>query len=426
MRLSFFIIIVFTLTCSTLLSGEEILLKLNKKEVDTGSKIERFFSLFTDPPVVTKIEGPSKVKVLIRKIIDKKNPLTKLPVTVTISLDAKKVKEITLNDREGSAVIKDATRFNAGPEKNISFNIPEGEHQLRVSVTRSAIKGVLIRIEKISSNKQLVVNAPQPPAEKGNEKDNFIPPIIPPLAPLVQSSDQKPAGEAKPIISSADVKKGEKLARTKETISAKKSAPVLTKKERPQTDKTPFTKRTAAIQKKAFGDIVILSLKGGMILPLEYGNPGGYGEFSTSFNIYKGILIGASISSYNINRDYIINDPNTGNSILKYHLHGVPLSGFIGYRYQMQNILTKLEVGSGVNMTDIDIRREYTSEKIDTINSYIFNLSSELSYITRYGSLGAGMKYLYSNASNMDKKAGFVKNINTGGLIFTIGYHYGF
>lgn len=413
--------------------GEEIALKLNQKEVDISGKVEKFYSLFPDPPLEIKINGLSKLKFIARKIIDKKNPLTKLPVTVTIHLDNNKIKEILLNDRDGTAVIKDATMFNAGEENSVEFDVPSGEHTLKISTTKSAIKGLLIRLEKIGEEKLASGKTPAPPVEKKEEKE-FVPPIIPPLVPLVPPAEgapvptqpkEEPKAQAvggtpppqpqKPIEAE---KKGVEEKPVAETSIPKK--PEVKSLEPVQTVEKPIKKE------RGFGDIVLFSLKGGVFLPLDFGNPGGYGEFSTSFNLYKGLLIGASLASYNSNRDYIVNDPYTGNFVLKYHLHAVPLSGFIGYKYQMKEIFTKFEINSGVNMVDIDIRRKYASEKADTINSFMLGFSAELSYILKYGSIGMGVRYIYSISNNIEKDNGFVKDLNSGGVIITAGYHYGF
>ncbi len=405
-------------------SGEELILKLNQKEVDISGKIEKFYSLFADPPLELKVSGPSKFVIITRKIIDKKNPLTKLPVTLTVNLDDNKVREILLNDRDGSAVIKDATMFNAGQENRVEFSVPEGEHTIKINVTKSAIKGLLIRIEKVSEEKTAVVS---PPAQDEKEKDKeFIPPLIPPLLPLVPptekqdiSSTTTPPG---PQESTSPVE--EKKA-TPPQITTAQQAPkhtIAVDKTTTSTTSEPTTQKTSE-----FGNIVIFSVKGGTILPLEYGNPGGYGEFSTSFKIYKNLIAGTSIASYNINRDYIINDINTGNDILKYHLHGVPISIFLGYKHQMHNILTRFELGSGINMVDLDIRRKNTSDSTDTINSFQINAAAEICYIfKKYGSTGMGLKYIHSISDNIDKDNGFAENINSGGLVLTIGYYYGF
>ncbi|MCX7957529.1 MAG: hypothetical protein N3B13_00585 [Deltaproteobacteria bacterium] len=422
MRLSGILIIVLLFILPSLTYGEEIPLKLNQKEVDIGGKSEKFYSLFPDPPAEIKIQGPSKIKIFARKIVDKKNPLTKLPVTLTVSLNNNKVKEIMLNDREGTAVIKDAAMFNAGAENIFEIDIPQGEQILTVSVTKSAIKGLLIRIEKKTEEKTAAVPSPLPAEEKKADKE-FVPPIIPPLAPLVSPEEKKPVAETKSLQPQPESKHQEA---TKKETREKPVTPPVPVQTATGTTEMPVTTEKQTKQKRDFGDIVILSIKGGTILPFEYGNPGGYGEFSTSFSIYRGIIAGVSIASYNINRDYIINDPNTGNAILKYHLHGVPISGFIGYKYQMQSVFAKFELGSGVNMVDLDIRRKHTPEKTDTINSVQINSSAELSYILKYGSAGMGIRYLYSISDNKDSENGFAENINSGGLIITVGYHYGF
>lgn len=420
MRLSVILVMALLISYSVTIFAEDIPLKLNQKDVDISGKLEKFFVLFSEPPLDVKLTGPAKLNIIVRKIIDKKNPLTKLPVNVTVNLDNKKVKDITLNDREGSAVIKDATMFNAGGENIISVDVAEGEHTLQIVVSKSGIKGILIKVEKMMSEKPVVVAKTPEGMKKEEKKDEFIPPIIPPLVPLVPPQEKK-AEVAPPIKPERSTPSAEKKEEKKE----EKAVALTERKETPVVEKAVESK-VSTPSKRGFGDIVILSIKGGTILPLQYGNPGGYGEFSTSFHIYRGFQLGVSLSSYNINRDYLINDPMTGNSILKYHLHAVPISGFFGYKYQMQNIIAQFELGAGINMIDVDLRREFTSENVDTINSFQMNLASDMSYITKYGAFGAGIKYLYSNASNFDKTNGFIKDINAGGLIITIGYHYGF
>ena len=416
MHLSKILIIGFIIFLSTNLYSEDILLKLNQKDVDISGKLEKFFVLFPDPPADVKVSGPSKINIIVRKIIDKKNPLTKLPVNISVSIDQKKIKEITLNDREGSAVIKDATMFNAGSENIISIDVPEGEHSLQITTSRSAIKGLLIRVQKVSLEKTAVAQPPTVDKKEGKQ-DELTPPIIPPLLPLVPPQE-KTAEVAPPPRSEIAKPSQEERKENQRSPVEKKESLVITEKVS-KGDKT-----TSPV--KEFGDIVVLSIKGGTVLPLQFGNPGGYGEFSTSFNVYKGFQIGLSIASYNTNRDYLINDPMTGNSILKYHLHAVPISASLGYKYQMKDILVRFELASGVNMIDIDLRREYASKQLDTINSFQMNLASDMSYITGFGSIGIGIKYLYSNADNFDQTNGFVKNINAGGLIISAGYNYGF
>ncbi|MCX7944111.1 MAG: hypothetical protein N2746_06345 [Deltaproteobacteria bacterium] len=400
---------------------------MNQKDVEISGKVEKYYSLFSDPPLEIKVKGPSKFKIFLRKVVDRKNPLTKLPVTVTIILNTEKIKEIMLNDRDGTAIIKDATMFNAGAENSHELDIPEGEHSLKVTVSKSAIKGVLIRIEKLSEEKQTLAMTDTVDKVKKEEKE-FIPPIIPPLEPLVPSPEtkkeiteiKKPSDQTKP---QETFPKG---ALPKEETSTKATpqsiSPTMTTADKMQTHKKEMVEQ----KKKSFGEIVILSIEVGAILPLEYGNPGGYGEFSSSLNIYKGFSIGGSIASYNINRDYIVNDPNIGNDILKFHLHGVPISGFIGYKYQLKNIIAKFKLGSGINAVDIDIRRNNTPKRSDTINSFQMNTSAELSYILKYGAVGMGLKYLHTISDNMGEESGFAKNIKSGGVIITIGYNYGF
>jgi len=422
----------------SLLYGGELSLRLNQKDVDISGKSEKFYVLFSEPVIDSKVSGPSKYKITIRKIIDRKNPLTKLPVTFTLNLDGKKVKEITINDRDGSAVIKDATMFAAGNPSTIDVDVPSGEHTLQFVVSKSAIKGLLLRVETEEAKAKEeppVKMAGQAQKQETPKEKEFVPPIIPPLEPLVTPKpgkvDVTPAPPAQKVEAQVE-KKEEKIEQQQKAEQIPKPAiketPKEVKPEPVQEKISPpaVTSRTDEGKKGSFGDIVIFSAKGGVILPLVYGNPGGYGEFSTAFNLYRGVFIGASIASFNINRDYLVNDAFTGNSIAKYHLHGVPISGLIGYKYQMQNILTRLDIGLGVNMSDIDVRREHTATNLDTINSLQVNFGGEISYITKFGSAGLGLRYMYSNANNIEGKSGFVQDVNSGGLILSIGYQYGF
>gem|GEM_PF-1973055 len=445
MRKFFLLIIIASL--SNILYGGELSLKLNQKEVDTGGKIEKFYVLFSEPVAESKVSGPAKVKVIVRKIIDRKNPLTKLPVNFSINLDGKKVNELTLNDRDGSAVIKDPTSFNAGNARFVEVEVPTGEHTLQFIVSKSAIKGLLIRVEMEEKAKDEKAIATVAPAKQEPSKEKeFVPPLIPPLEPLVAPGTGK-TPSVSPTPAPQVAPNAEKKEEPPKPVIAAKPAPTeVTKEVKPrveekreekaivkiqETKATPPPSTTTitekkVIEKKGFGDIVIFSIRGGTLLPFVFGNAGGYGELSTIFHIYRGFFFGGSIASYNINKDYLVNDPFTGNAIAKYHLHGVPISGIFGYKYQMDKILTRLEAGAGINMTDIDIRREYASTGLDTINSFQFNLGGVISYITKFGSADICMRYIYSNASNMEGERGFVKDLNTGGLALSIGYSYAF
>lgn len=404
MRLLRFLVLILLSTGN--LFAEHLPLKMSQKNVEVSpGKVEKYFVLFPNSPAEVVVKGPAKIVFSIRKIIDRKNPLTKLPVVVTISIDGKKKRDLTLNDREGSAVIKDAVMYNAGGEATAVYDVKRGESRVGISVSRSAVKGVLLRIERVEEK------TAEAPTKRSQEKNAALP-TIPPLLPLVSpskveataSAPAPTAGVTKPIKDRDERSWGRKSEESSLRREVKTTIP-----------------------KKGFGEIVILSLKGGVLLPLEYGNPGGYGEFSTYFNLYRGVGIGASIGSYNINRDYLVNDPATGNSIAKYHLHGVPAMGSLGYRFQMQSILTKFEVALGVNMIDLELRRDYAPKKTDTINSIAVSAGAEIDYIIRkYGSLGIGIRYLYSNSGNIDRIGGFIKDANTGGLILSINYLYGF
>lgn len=426
MRLSMFLILfcLILVAANTEVSGEEIPLKLNQKEVDIDGKIEKFYSLFPDPPLEIKIKGDLRLNIILRKVIDKKNPLTKLPVTVTVTLDNNKVQDVLMNDREGKATIKDATMFNAGSENVISLDIKEGEHSLKISASKSAIKGVLLRIEKVEIKKEGAIaekseaTQKQESTIKAEQDKELVPPIVP-LVPLVPQEAKKE--EAKKEAEKKAIEK-EKSSLPEVKVASKKETEAVTEM-RHQKRMEPGIK---SIHKKGFGDIVILSLKGGVILPLEYGNPGGYGEFSTSFYIYRGFLIGGSIASYKSDKGYIINDPGYGNDILKYHLHAVPVSGFVGYKTQTGDVVARVSIGAGINMVDIKLDRKNLYIPEDTINSFQLNVDLDLAYVLRYGALGAGIKYIYSRTDNSDSVNGFVKNIQSGGFAITIGYNYGF
>ncbi len=432
----FVVISIFTIG----LGAEELPLKLNKKDVEVSSgKIEKYLVLFPDPPAETILTGPTKLKFSFRKVIDKKNPLTKLPVVVTVSVDNNKVKEVTMNDREGIAVIKDATMYNASNENVFEYGLSAGEHKIQISVSRSAIKGVLVRVEKISGTKvETAAVTPAPPVasakeeisakEKANkDSKDFVPPPVPPLEPLITPLEVK-----KPVEVKSEEKKGVKVEEkrspsTEISQKERETKAVLQERKEVKPMETGKKDKPLLVSERQFGDIVIFSVMGGVFLPLEYGNPGGYGEFNTFFNIYKGFGLGASVATYNINKNYIINDPLVGNSIAKYHLHGVPVLGFMGYKFQMKNILSKFELGMGVNMLDADLRRESAPIRTDTINSLCAGFGAELDYvIKKYGSIGVGIRYLYSNSSNIDRQGGFIKDVDTGGLAMSINYLYGF
>lgn len=432
MRLLRFLVLILLVTGN--LFAEHLPLKMSQKDVEVSpGKVEKYFVLFPDPPAEVVVKGPAKILFSIRKIIDRKNPLTKLPVVVTISIDGKKEGELTLNDREGSAVIKDAVMYNAGSETTAVYNVKEGESRVGISVSRSAVKGVLLRIERVEEKMA------EAPMERSEEK-KAVQPITPPLLPLVPPSKvEDPVSAPAPTAAvTKPIEDTEEISERKGPASSTAPSPtpgaelqskatrdidVKKKTEEPSLRKEVKT----TIPKEGFGEIVILSLKGGVLLPLEYGNPGGYGEFSTYFNLYRGIGVGAFIGSYNINRDYLVNDPATGNFVAKYHLHAVPVMGSLGYRSQMQNILTKFELALGVNMIDLELRRDYAPKKADVINSLAVSVGAEIDYIIRkYGSVGIGIRYLYSNSGNIDRIDGFIKDAKTGGLVLSINYLYGF
>ncbi|MGB9599857.1 MAG: hypothetical protein ACPL7I_04835, partial [Myxococcota bacterium] len=66
MHLSKILIIGFIIFLSTNLYSEDILLKLNQKDVDISGKLEKFFVLFPDPPADVKVSGPSKINIIVR------------------------------------------------------------------------------------------------------------------------------------------------------------------------------------------------------------------------------------------------------------------------------------------------------------------------------------------------------------------------
>jgi hypothetical protein len=431
-------------------------------------------------PARFTVEGPGALKVHVRQLVDKTNPLTRVPVTVTVLLDGKEAKSVPVKGKPQPGVkVKGQDTLTLSAEQKIDIAIPAGTHEVVVKVSSSAVKGTAMRFGYDGPPpKAAVAAAPPPPLEPiplvplapakkeppptppapppGPKKAEPAPPVAaaapppwaqpapqppkkeeppppPPLVPLAApKKDAPPAAPPEP-------KKAEPPSAVAKAPEPPPAAPPPEPKKAPKSEiermreslglKPKLADKETAVKKEAeppagkrAWNVAEFTPKIGVMFPLQNGNPGPLFGLDAYGYPLRWLGVGLEGAIYWYSRDFAMSSAVSGDQGGRYRLETVPLTLNVKFEpYRTKGFAPFGGLGGGVFFTKTTTENDWGGQIERSGLAPAWQIFGGVNGKLGFGQLMFTLAYSSGRftTSNAD-------NLEAGGVTAAGGYQMGF
>ncbi|MBI5528881.1 MAG: hypothetical protein HY897_21335 [Deltaproteobacteria bacterium] len=416
-------------------------------------------------PAKFSVEGPGALKVHVRQLVDKTNPLTRVPVTVTVLLDGKEAKSLSVKGKPQPGVrVKGQDTLTPSAEQKIDVKIPAGTHEIVVKVSSSAVKGTAMRFgydgpppktavaaapapalepiplvplapakkepppappaEPRKAEPPPVAAAPAPPpwaqpAPQPPKKEETPPPPLVPLAapqkeppPAVAKAPEPPKAPPPPPPEPQKAPKSE-LERARESMGLKP---------KPAQKEAAVKKEAEPPAGKRTWNVAEFTPKIGVMFPLQNGNPGPLFGLDAYGYPLRWLGVGIEGAIYWYSRDFAMSSALSGDQGGRYGLETVPLTLNVKFEpYRTKGFAPFGGLGGGVFFTKTTTENDWGGQAERSGLAPAWQIFGGVNGKLGFGQLMFSLAYASGRFTTQN-----ADNLEAGGVTAAGGYQMGF